>query len=375
MRILVLNYEFPPIGGGGGRAAEDICRALAAAGHEIRVQTAHFKGLPRFERRDGYEIFRTRSFRRQAHTCTMGEMAAFVVLNLVPSLRHAMKWRPDVIHVHFAVPTGVLGWLVSLVTGTPYVLTTQLGDIPGGVPDQTDRVFAFIKPFTVPIWRRAAAITAPSDHIGELALKSYDVEIETIPNGIDLDTVRQSPLEPHRPKRLVFAGRFNPQKNLLFLIDLLERVADLDWEMDMLGDGPLMEAVRARIQTARLSDRIRMPGWVEPEVVETTMSESDILVLPSLSEGLPVVGTRALGTGLAILASDIGGNRDMVQHGVNGFLCDLTDMDAFEKGLRRLLTSDEELASMKRESRRLAEKFDVHAIGSRFERIFEATVR
>lgn len=375
MRILVLNYEFPPIGGGGGRAAEDICRALAASGHEIRVQTAHFRGLPRFERRDGYEIYRSSSLRRRAHTCTMWEMAAFVILNLIPSLRHATKWNPDVIHVHFAVPTGVLGWLVSLVTGTPYVLTTQLGDIPGGVPDQTDRVFAFIKPLTVPIWNRAAAITAPSDHIGELALKSYRVKIETIPNGIDLGTVKQSQPEPHRPRRLVFAGRFNPQKNLLFLIDLLERVSDLEWEMDMLGDGPLMDAVRERIHAARLTGRIRMPGWVEPETVETIMSESDILVLPSLSEGLPIVGTRALGTGLAILASDIGGNQDVVQDGINGFLCDLTDMDGFETALRNLLTSDEQLVSMKRESRRLAHKFDVYAIGSRFQQIFEASVR
>ena len=70
-----------------------------------------------------------------------------------------------------------------------------------------------------------------------------------------------------------------------------------------------------------------------------------------------------------------GGNRDVVQDGLNGFLCDLTDIDSFEKALRSLLTSDEELVSMKRESRRLAEKFDVHAIGSRFERIFEASVR
>jgi glycosyltransferase involved in cell wall biosynthesis len=286
-----------------------------------------------------------------------------------------MKWHPDVIHVHFAVPTGALGWMVSVVTGTPYVLTTQLGDIPGGVPDQTDRVFTFIKPLTVPIWNRAAAITAPSDHIAELAQQSYDVEIETIANGIDLGTVKQSPLGPHSPRRLVFAGRFNPQKNLLFLIDLLERVSDLDWEMDMLGDGPLMEPVRARIHSAGLTDRIRMPGWVDPERVETTMSGSDILVLPSLSEGLPIVGTRALGTGLALLASDIGGNRDVVRHGVNGFLCDLTDIDSFENALRRLLMSDELLVNMKRESRRLAEKFDVHAIGSRFERIFEASVR
>lgn len=372
MRILVINYEFPPVGGGGGRAAEDFCRALAERGHAVRVQTAYFRGLPRVEDRDGYKIYRSRSLRRHAHTCSVWEMAAFIVTNLLPSLRHAWGWKPHVIHVHFAVPTGVLGCFVSLVTGIPYVLGTQLGDVPGGVPEQTDRLFKFVFPFTVPIWKRAAAVTVPSEHIRELALESYPVKIETLPNAIDPTGVKQSPPDPHTPVRLVFAGRFNPQKNLIFLIETLDRVSDLDWEMDMLGDGPLLNDVREKIRETGLADSIRMHGWVSPEKVEEVMSESDILVLPSLSEGLPVVGARAVGTGLAILGSRIGGTSDLVEEGENGFLCPLGDAAAFESALRRMLTSDEILTGMKQRSREIAVRFDLRVITGKLERIFES---
>ena len=371
MRILVINYEFPPVGGGGGRVAEDICRVLANRGHSVRVQTSHIKGLPKVEKRDGYKIYRSPSLRRRADTCTIWEMGAFLIMNMLPSMLQAVTWRPDVIHVHFAVPTGVLGWFIGLITGIPYVVTVHAGDVPGGTPGLTDHIFWLIKPLTVPIWQRAAAVTAVSEHIQRLALRSYDVPIETIPNGVEVSECKQSPLAPHNPQRLVFAGRFNPEKNLLFLIDVLRRISDLEWEMDMLGDGRLMEAVKARIHKAGLANRIHLHGWVKLEEVATIMSQSDILVLPSLSEGMPVVAARALGHGLAILGSDIGGLADVVQDGVNGFLCAVNEADAFERALRTMLTSDDLLRGMKGESRQLAHKFDLQAIVTRYEEIFE----
>ncbi|MDQ1240490.1 MAG: hypothetical protein QG577_2676, partial [Thermodesulfobacteriota bacterium] len=218
MKILVLNYELPPIGGGGGQAAEEISAGLARNGHSVRVQTAHYRGLPKVENRDGYTIYRSWSFRRSAHTCSVFEMGVFLVTNLLPSLKHALTWKPDVIHVHFAVPTGFLGFVVGRVTGIPYVVSTQLGDVPGGVPDQTDHLFRLIKPLTNPVWKRASAVTVPSGHIQRLAMKSYKRSAEIVPNMVDLMSVAQSPHEPHNPKRIVFAGRFNPQKNLFSLV-------------------------------------------------------------------------------------------------------------------------------------------------------------
>ena len=105
------------------------------------------------------------------------------------------------------------------------------------------------------------------------------------------------------------------------------------------------------------------------------MSRSDVLVLPSLSEGMPVVGVRALGHGLAILGSDIGGMADIVRDGENGFLCRVNESDAFESALRTMLTSDDLLRRMKSRSRQLAHKFDLQAIVTRYEGLFEAVAK
>ena len=89
---------------------------------------------------------RSRGLRRYAHTCTVPEMAAFLITGLIPAWQLALRWTPQVIHVHFAVPTGVMGWFLHRVTGIPYVLSAHLGDVPGAVPDQTDQLFRWIKP-------------------------------------------------------------------------------------------------------------------------------------------------------------------------------------------------------------------------------------
>ena len=197
MRILVLNYEFPPIGGGGGRFTADLCRHLARFGHELRVQTSHFRGLPCQEVQEGYEIYRTWAGRRQAHTCTVPEMAVFLATNLIPALKHAASWRPQVVNVHFAVPTGVLAWVIRKVTGIPYVLSAQLGDVPGGVPVQTDHLFRWLKPLTTPIWRDAAAVTVPSAEVAELVQRAYGLTAHVIPNGVELEAL--DPLPPGVP--------------------------------------------------------------------------------------------------------------------------------------------------------------------------------
>lgn len=235
MRILVLNYEFPPVGGGGGRVTEDICYYLAQRGHDIRVITAYVKGLPKIELKNGYQIFRIFSFRQRQETCTVWEMAFFLVFALYPALKQAITWKPEIIHVHFAVPTGVLAYLVNRITQIPYVMTIHLGDVPGGVPEQTDRLFRIIKPLTVPIWHRAAAIIAVSNFIRELALKAYNVTIETLFNGIELHKYQQPALPVNHPKRLVFVGRFDRQKNLIFLLEVLASISDLEWKLDMLA--------------------------------------------------------------------------------------------------------------------------------------------
>ena len=121
MKILVLCYEYPPLGGGGGRVAKTVAEQLAARGHEVRVQTAGMRHLPARETIGGVDVFRTFAFRAREDRCSVPEMGLFCVTSLRPTLRHCREWKPDVIHAHFAMPTALLAWAARRRTGVPYV--------------------------------------------------------------------------------------------------------------------------------------------------------------------------------------------------------------------------------------------------------------
>ncbi|HMS01002.1 MAG TPA: glycosyltransferase family 4 protein [Anaerolineales bacterium] len=374
MRILVLNHEFPPIGGGGGRAAESICQALAKRGHEIKVLTSHFKDLPREEQRDGYDIIRIPTLRTQPFRASFLSMVVYVLSGLWAGLRLVNLFRPDVIHVHFAVPAGALAWMLSRFTKVPYVLTAHLGDVPGGVPEKTGDWFRWIFPTTRWIWHDASARVAVSEYTRNLALKHYNEEVLVIPNGIDIDGDNSISIRVNSPPVIVFAGRFMEQKSPLQVIQTLNEIKDISWKCVMIGDGPLMSEVKHSIAELGLGDRFILTGWITPDEVMKQFGQSDILFMPSLSEGLPVVGVQALSKGLAIVASRIGGFVDLVHENQNGFLIEVGDKEGFKTRLQELLTNPSRLLSLRQASLNKAKSFEITQIAEQYEKIFEETL-
>ncbi|MBT3315607.1 MAG: glycosyltransferase family 4 protein [Anaerolineae bacterium] len=368
MRILLLTYELPPVGGGGGRVAQDIAEGLSERGHEIIIITSHLKGLPKEEILDGgIRVIRVPSLRREAFRAGFLTMGAYILSGFWAGLRLTGKWHPDVIHVHFAVPTGVLAWALSRLRKIPYLLTAHLGDVPGGAPEKTGSWFRWVFPFTRPIWRDAAKVAAVSEFTHQLALKHYPVDIEVIHNGVDLKELDPGKLEVQSPPRIIFAGRLMKQKNPLQIIKTLAKLQDISWECVLLGDGPLREEVEKEISNHNLQDRITLPGWVTPPEVIAWFRKSDILFMPSLSEGLPVVGVQALAMGLAMVVSNIGGFVDLVDKGKNGFL--INDDSDYEKALRKLLSDTTgELLSFRKASREKAEEFSLEKIVASYEK-------
>lgn len=372
MRILVIIHEFPPIGGGGGRAAYDICKNLAARGHEVVVLTAHFYGLARGEIIDGIRVIRIPSFRKESFAASFITMLAFVLAGLWTGLRLIRSYQPDIIHTHFAVPAGAIAWVLSLFTGVPYILTIHLGDVPGGVPEKTEKWFRWLKPFTYPIWRRAKKVIAVSEHTRQLAIKQYPVDVQVIHNGAEHFST--SEVRVNSIPRIIFAGRFVSQKNPLAIVQTLSQIKDLAWVCSMLGDGPLFESVKQEIEKNDLTQRFHMPGWVTPEDVLEHFSTSDILFMPSLSEGLPVTGVQALTSGLAIVASRIGGFLDLVENEKNGYLIEVDNISAFSASLRELISNPKTLLQFRRSSIEKSRDFDIQKVVDQYQLVLQASI-
>jgi glycosyltransferase involved in cell wall biosynthesis len=374
MRILTIIYEFPPIGGGGGRAAYDLCKELVARGHDVTVLTAYMHGLTLEEYQDGIRLIRIPSLRKESFRASFFTMLAYVLAGLWAGLRLIRLYRPEIIHTHFAVPSGALAWALSVLTGLPYVLTAHLGDVPGGVPEKTGKWFRWLEPFTRPIWKRAKKVIAVSEFTRQLAIQHYSVNVQVIPNGADVMHLAPSEIKVNIPPRLVFAGRFVYQKNPIVIVQILSRIKDLNWECSMLGDGPMFEEVKHEIEKAGLCERFDLPGWVTPEEVLDEFSKSDILLMPSFSEGLPVVGVQALAKGLAIVASRIGGFLDLVDENKNGYLVDVHDKSAFAGVLRELISDPSLLLQLRESSLKKSLDFDIQKVADRYQEIFQTVV-
>jgi len=379
MKILVLTHEFPPIGGGGGHVAQDLCEGLASRGHEIKLITADLQGgLQEEDPPEDFELIRVPTLRKDLARASLPAMVSFIFSAVVRGISLIRRWQPDLIHVHFAVPSGPIAWFLSVISGVPYIITIHLGDIPGGTPEKTDRWFQIIKPLTYPIWRQADRIVAVSNYSRQLALQTYQVPIDVIHNGVDLSQFKNRRIEIHDPPRIVFAGRFVPQKNPLLVVRTLAALKDLDWELVMMGDGKLFKTVQQEIKSHMLEDRITLTGWVSPEQVRKTFQSSDILFMPSASEGLPIVGVQALAAGLALVVSDIGGFADLVDQGMNGSRVYLGAPDGkirLEKTLRELLGDIDYLKRAKASSLYCSRKFDLHTITAHYESLLSEIIQ
>ena len=134
------------------------------------VLTSRYRDLPPFEVRDGYGVHRVRALRSAVDKSSPVEMASFILGALIPAVRLAREFRPDVLHVYFGMPTGPVGLLLKKLLGIPYLLSLRGGDVPGFLPGTLDRLHRLSAPLSRWVWREAAAIVANSrglcDQIG-----------------------------------------------------------------------------------------------------------------------------------------------------------------------------------------------------------------
>ena len=375
MRILVLTHEFPPVGGGGARVIQDLCKGLANRGHELRVVTTHFEGAPKKEEMDHLRVLRIPCGRKVPYRARFLEMGRFVASGFWTGLREIARWRPDLIHVHFAVPAGALGWALSSLTRIPYVLTAHGGDVPGGAPEKTAGWFRWVYPFTPLIWRSASKVVAVSEQTRGLALRYYPGDIRVIRNGFNFEAMQPDEIQLGEPPQIIWAGRFMPEKNPVQVVYTLANLQELPWRCVMIGDGPERARVEAAIAENDLGERFTVTGWLPQEEVMAWFARSDILFMPSFMEGLPIVGLQALAKGLAIVATGVGGFLDLVQPMLNGYLVEEATGYGFVAPIRTLLCDREILKRYREASLEVASRFDIHLMIEAYDEILRSAVR
>ncbi|HEY1336334.1 MAG TPA: glycosyltransferase [Bryobacteraceae bacterium] len=170
--------------------------------------------------------------------------------------------------------------------------------------------------------------------------------VRLIPNGVDLDRFRPRDARKERPKSVLFAGRLDPVKRPLLLVEIASKVADVrkkrDFQFVVAGEGPERGALEKAIRDRGLQDVFRLLGHVEDTAA--LFADCDAVILPSRIEGVPLVILEAMASGVPVIASDTGAIRETVGEDC-GLLVDIGEGDAerFAVSLNDFL-SDADLA-------------------------------
>lgn len=358
LQIWLINYEFPPVGGGAGNATRYIARELAALGHGVTVLTMAYGSLPRHEEREGYVVRRVASIRRRVDRSTPLEMLSFMISATVSALRLARRERPDVSIAFFSIPSGPVSSALKIFYRVPYLVSLRGGDVPGFQPYDLAFYHKLTKPFIAHVWQRASRVVANSEGLRGLAMQTTpELPISVVPNGVDVDRFRPAD-KVNREKfpQLLFVGRLTQQKGLFYL---LEAVAMLDepFTLTIVGDGDQQSPLETKAAELGIGNRIHFAGWCSREDIINYYTTADVFVFPSLDEGMPNVVLEAMACGLPIIATNIPGCEELVSEGKNGYLVPPRDPASLAERLRQLIVSPDLREETGRESRLISKKY------------------
>lgn len=363
LSILYLNYEFPPIGGGGSSSSSDLAKQLSRRGHKIDVVTSHIKGLPYQEVSD-IRVIRLPVLRRHLGFCNVFEMGMYVIVGIPFCFFYNRRKSYDVIVSHFIFPTSLLALALKKIYGIPMVVVAHGSDVPGH--DESKLVVCLhkiLKPFWNSIVKNAAHVVFPSSYLMELALKSVpSIKAKVIGHGTDV--LGNHPAA--RQHRVLIVSRLFQAKGIdLFLNCVIKN--GIDWHVDIVGDGPFRDQITSLAQQA--GSMVNVWGWVdrEGERYRQFFTDASIFVFLSLKENFPIVLLDAMKHGMAILASDIPANREVM--GDAGLYVDPSNGEDVYANLTRLKDSPALRKDLGEKARRRAAAFSWEKVGESYEEI------
>lgn len=367
MKLLCVNYEFPPLGGGAGRALAQIASYFVKNNHQVHIITSIFQGLKKKETLDGYEVFRIPTYRRFVEKCSIFEMIIFMLSSLFFVTRHAKKWRPDFSIAFFTLPSGLSCVLLKWFFGIPYIISLRGGDVPGFMEEQIAFYHKLLKPLIRYMWRNAEHVVANSQGLKDLALLTDpNLDIKMIPNGINPDFFnRENTLEEKLTQtpdkiKILTVGRLSPQKSIDTIINSLselKRLHDYSFEFQIIGDGPERKSLEKLVNRLKLENEVKFLGWIDQSHIQPYYEKADLFVLASIYEGMPNVVLEAMSKGLPILGTRIAGTEELVNHGVNGYLFEVKDIHALTDYLKLVIEDKSLRNSMSFESVNQAQNY------------------
>ncbi len=270
-------------------------------------------------------------------------------------IRHCLRQRYDVLHVHWPLPQGVFGLVGHKISSARLVTSFH------GAELLLTRRYPFLKPVLRYIVERSDAISANSSFTARLVRQLADVEVKVIPYGSTIVAREASPTaagpEPHpeplgpeprdERRRILFVGRLIERKGLPYLIEAMDLLPPgLPVRLDIVGAGDQRPLLERLVEDKGLAERVFFRGRIPYEELAELYAGCDVFVLPAIvdsrgdTEGLGVVLVEAMSYQKPVIATNVGGIPDIVRHNETGILVEQRDAQALARAIEAMLTDD-----------------------------------
>ena len=376
LKILILNYEFPPVGGGGGVASKDLALEWAKTA-QVDVITMNFKGLPKVETSEGINIYRTQALMRKSRDVTpFITMLTYVITACCKALSLARKNRYDIINTHFAVPTGPIGYIIGKFFKIPNILSLHGGDIydpSKKTSPHASRFYRFVIRFII---NAANEVVAQSSNTRENAIKYYGIKrhIHVIPLPF------HAPALPKPDRKLlklsakdfcfITIGRLIKRKDIDTMLNGLSKITAKNAKLLIIGDGPEMEYLKNLADSLGISGKVSFLGYLDDENKYRYLSASDCYIMTSLHEGFGIVFMEAMHCALPIISTNHGGQTDFLVNEKNALLINVSDSDGCASAMSRMLLDKKLYKNCSANSRKSVAQFAAEKVANEYINLF-----
>lgn len=372
MKILMLNSEYPPLGGGQGSANYFIYQTLqnypnlqtdlvTASTHnsytqESKIGTIYYLDIDKQN--------------KDIHTQSIKNLILYSIKSLWKSFKLIRRTKYDVVVAWSGLPAGFLAMTLKILFGKPYIVLLRGADVPFHEKkwEKLDKwIFSWLSPI---VWKYASFVIANSDKLCQTALRSSPKQsIQVIYNGID--TKKFFPIKKSNSKtlKLITVGRLSLIKGQRYLIEALKNLPNT--ELFIIGEGDLKIDLQQLAQQINVT--VHLLGQVPNNEIPKYLQEADIFALPSLNEGMSNALLEAMACGLPVIVTDVGGTKELLQN--NGILVEKESSESIREAIQTYRNQPELLKIHGANSRKITEEMSWEAKTQEFFQAFQKAIK
>lgn len=360
-----------PTYGGSGVVATELGSFLAQRGHEI-----HFICVAMPFRLDwnSYDRIFFHEVQTLSYPVLPGDLVTIAMAS--KAVQVATEYGLEIVHAHYAIPHTVSAWLAREVMGEKkFRLVTTLHG--------TDITLVGKAPSFYPVAKFAIensdAVTTVSQWLKTETEQEFGIQrkIEVIPNFVDgqkfrkgLPGCKKSFFAPNGEKVLLHVSNFRPVKRIADVVNVFERVhREIPSKLLLIGDGPDRDMAEMLAKQLGISKHVHFLG--KQEKIEVYFSCADLMLLPSEYESFGLAALEAMSAENVVIASNGGGLPEVIEHGIDGFLAPVGDVDKMAQYAIEILRDDARRATMGAKARENAiAKFNAQDVVAQYEKLY-----